>query len=183
MEKSFKSGFEHLYNDRSIANTGEIKCDGCEYPFQEHDLIIGKKGDKFIKVCDNCLNSKTIVRCHKCDNYMFYQEKYCCDNCCPEIKFNFIIGKPYFTTITIPIPKGKKYGLISDYFHEYIAERLNISPYSVYIVGYRGEYKSNLMYCPIELKDGYELQVKILDQCFSNNLTGDVSTSLPCILL
>lgn len=195
VEKPLKPGYERIrescgfYYDRPIIGEGQEKCDNCWNPFPKGTLHTSGATKGLERVCEECLRTGSIKHCCKCNVFVYdaldilgndsqfgYFYNNCkkmrtrglpyCNKCMPPILWYLDIGKPYYRTIEIPIPKDKEYGISHDYFFDAAAEKLGIPVERIMIGGEKKKAShSRCMTCPAEYEkiEHKTLKVTICD--------------------
>lgn len=157
---------EEYENILQSGNDSSIKCSCCHFYFPKVEIQTDGSNGELQNICNNCLQNGTIVRCHKCNNFVvemlfgwkFYDrsvikelcgEAYYCDQCFPQIIFKYTINPPHNIIIDIAISKDKENGIEEKYFFEYIAEKFGVSIDKILISGEK--YRGNI-YFPYKMK-------------------------------
>lgn len=164
------------YYDRPIVGAGQERCDGCSYPFPIGTMDTSGSTDNLDRVCDKCLSSGKITKCSKCGVFIndtiknlmgnsqfgkFYNvcmkmrcgDSLYCKKCVPPLTFFMKVEQGLSqcsTTLEIPIPSDKEWGLPHSYFYDAVAEKLNIPVERIRISGKKKEETMGWMLCPAE---------------------------------
>lgn len=138
---------------------GEKRCSGCGKGFKINMMIEGTGGN-IKRACKTCLDEKIIAKCDKCGIFvksiplrffsatqkMMYGDKKYCEECKPQLEFEFTVkenGKED-KIIIIPIPKGNEYGIYCRYFAEKLANILGVEIEKI------TDFNNNMKMCPAE---------------------------------
>ena len=176
-EKPLKEGYKRIYAkcgayyDEKILLEGEKRCANCGEGCASDIMITDNmENDRAANVCPKCIESKKVIRCRKCNKFVFKLElgmsgqrrfsmkgkipkKIYCQNCKPPIIFTFRKKEIPHDPIEIPIPKDLEWGFPWNCFYELLAEKINIPVDKILIYGKKLDSTRRVMMCPIEYRD------------------------------
>ena len=148
------------YYDEPIIGKGKEECNGCGYPFDIGSMNTDGATSLIQHVCDKCLSTGKIHRCHTCKKFVHEDWKFLmtskssvgtiqyCNDCKPPIVFTYNII-PGSRKAKIAIPTNREMGIKYSYFYDELSFLLKVPAEKILI---NGETRPNdrVMMCPAE---------------------------------